>query len=261
MLNPNLSICVPSFHPEKIPNLFRSINDNFHLSFELIVCGPKFDTESFGNDNRIICIKDYGSPARCCNIAAERATGKYITFIADDATYLNMSIARAVIKMDKWAEKDNRNNHIVVCKYVEGNIPWWQMTLEWGSQGYTISSAYGKCVFIPDDWWHFNCVYYHTDYFKEMGGYDSSLFETPHWSSTDLAVRCQKNKCTIELMDEACFVVTHNPGNQGTHKAICDAHNADEHIFKAIYNDAFQCTRSQIPLDNWKNSPQKWIRR
>lgn len=267
----NLSICVPSYHPEKIPQLLFSISKNYHKNFELIICGPNVSNKienfshlhldnSYDNINdRLIYIQDFGSPARCCNIAAERATGKYITFIADDATYLNMSIARAIIKMDKWAEKD----HVVICKYVEGNMPWWMMTLEWGQPGYTIQSAYGRYKYIHPDWWHFNSAYYHTSYFKEMGGYDSAMFETPHWASTDLAARCQKNGCTLELMDEPCFVVTHNPNNQGTHEAICQAHNTDEQVFKAIYDhtETSNLILRKVPFDNWKNASEKWIRR
>lgn len=261
-MSPTLSVCVPSFRSDKIYNLYSSIVENFHENFELIVCGPYKPDFKPTVDKNLVFIKDYGSPARCCNIATSIARGKYITFIADDATYLNKSISRAIIKLRKREEiyKDSYK-HVIVVKYVEGNMDWWRMTLESGLQGYSLNTAYPKCLYISDNWLHFNVVYMNREFFIDMGGYDSFIFETPHFAAADLAIRSQRSGCTTELMDEPTLVVSHEPGETGNHGPIYHAHMSDHEKYIKLHNNPNYLLRQKIDINNWKNSPEIWKRR
>ena len=256
-----LSVCCPTIRPDNIENLYNSIVNNFHQDFELILCGPK--EPSISLPSNIVFIQDYGSPNRAQSIAAHHATGQIITTMADDATYLSKSISRAVIKLENWERTHgNSYKHVVSCKYVEGNMPWWMMTIEEGLLGYSLATTYlpNNNIHIPSYWIHFNCFYMYRDYFNELGGFDCA-YETTCVASADLAVRAQNNGCTTELMDEPTFVVSHQPNLSGDHGPIHLAMSEhDMPLLHKAYGDGIT-TNSTIKSENWKEAPEKWLRR
>ena len=255
---PDLSICCPFIRPHLIPNLYDSIRANFHRSFELILCGPNPPSTEILNKPDIKYIQDYGHSVRACSIAASHATGKYMSMMADDATFLSKSISRSIIKLEKWGETHDNYKHVVTGKYVEGNMDWWLMTIETGTRGYTINTSYTNCKYIPDEWIIFNIFYMHTDYFRELGGYDCQ-FEQMGVALTDLAARAQRDGCTTELMDEPTFVLSHQPGTTGDHAPVHYSQiQHDIPLFENIYNSPESINRINIPLDNWKNADTVW---
>ena len=269
----NLSFCVPTLRPDNIAELYNSIVMNIPdvtgRNFELILCGPNKPVNQYQIEDKIVdlppnttFIQDYGSPVRALSIACEAAQGKYITTIADDAQYLSKSIIRAIIKLEKWEETHgNSYKHVVVGKYVEGNMPWWMMTIETGLLGYSLNTGYAKCSFIPDDWIGFNSFYMHKEYFNELGGFDNQ-FEVTCVASADLAARAQRDGCTTELMDEPTFVVSHQPNMTGDHGPVHKAQGEhDIPLYSNIYNNDECLNRIKVKEHNWKDAPEKWERR
>ena len=255
-----LSICCPTIRPDNIKNLYNSIVNNFHQDFELILCGPK--EPSISLPDNIVFIQDYGSPNRAQSIAAHHATGQIITTMADDGIYLSKSISRAVIKLENWERTHgNSYKHVVSYKYVEGNMPWWMMTIETGLLGYSLATTYlPDMAHIPNHWIHFNGFYMYRDYFNELGGFDCA-YETPCVASADLAVRAQNNGCTTELMDEPATVASHQPNLTGDHGPIHLAMSENDlPLIKHTYGNE-GVIQDIIEPDSWRKVPEKWQRR
>ena len=61
------------------------------------------------------------------------------------------------------------------------------------------------------------------------------------------------------LMDKPMFQCSHLPGNTGDHGPINRAMKRDLKNFAKIYERTED--RIHIPLDNWKNTPEKWQER
>lgn len=259
---PKLSICCPTIRPNNIEDLYNSIVDNFHEDFELILCGPNAPEKSLPNN--VVFIQDYGSPNRAQSIAIANAKGQIITTMADDGVYLNKSISRAVIKLESWEKTHgNSNQHIVSCKYVEGNMPWWMMTIETGLLGYSLDTTYlPGTKHLPSYWIHFNCFYIYKDYFDRLGGFDNE-YETTCVATADFAVRAQMDRCTVELMDEPCFVVSHQPNTSGDHGPVHKAMaEGDMPLLNRTYNNVNSLSSKDIVnLNNWEGAPDKWQRR
>lgn len=76
--NIDISIIVPGIRVEKWLSLYNSVR-SCSLSFEFIFCGPTPPVSEVFRLSNVKFIQDFGSPNRAQQIAATKATGKYIT--------------------------------------------------------------------------------------------------------------------------------------------------------------------------------------
>jgi hypothetical protein len=101
----------------------------------------------------------------------------------------------------------------------------------------------------------------YTDYFIEMGGWDSS-FEGSALASTDFAIRCYRDGATVKFLSKELTHFDHEGALGGTHAPIYYAFVEWDHLlYKKIHNDPANLSRIKIDFNNWKNAPSIWERR
>ena len=253
-MNYLVSIVLPSIRDYKLDKVYWSLKQSCtQENFELIIVGPTPPKDSLLTNLNIKYIKDFGSPVRASQIGALLASGKYITFGADDATYIDGAFDKVLNHLESYKYKDYTHN-IVVTNYTEGGNLLSNDVLR-------LNIAYPKVLLIPDNWYIFNSAFLHTSFFKQMGGYDC-IFETCPIAHADLAARCQRAGAKVDLLNIPISHCEHMPGTSGDHAPIHWGQLLhDEPLYKEIYNKEENIHRTVIDFDNWKGSPEKWARR
>jgi len=250
----DLSIILPGIRPHKWLKLYESIVASFSGAFELIFIGPENSNDLIKFPN-VRFIKDYGSPMRASQIGAVTAQGKILTWAADDCLYEKGSLDKAYGKIIGTEYKN-----VVTGKYTEGENPAdWKIQLSYDYQ--RINFSYPKTKYVEDHWLIFNVALMHNQYFRELGGWDCQ-FEACPIGHTDLAVRAQRNRSQVFLLDDKILSCEHMPARSGDHGPVHDAHvEHDEPIYKDIYGSAACLDRISIDLENWRRAPAQWKRR
>jgi hypothetical protein len=94
----------------------------------------------------------------------------------------------------------------------------------------------------------------------EIGGLDCK-FEVLPMAFNDIAIRLQRYGCKFIIQDEIMFRCSHMPGHEGDHGPIHDAQTThDQGMFLGLYQRQGG-RRITIPLDNYKDQPERWERR
>jgi hypothetical protein len=77
-----------------------------------------------------------------------------------------------------------------------------------------------------------------------------------------MAMRTQRDGAKIHLIDLIMSQCGHMPGTSGDHAPMHYAQlDHDEPLFRSIYSDPNCVNRIKIDINNWKNSPERWVRR
>lgn len=248
-MKPRLSIVVPGIRVGNWQQMYDSIRASCSRPFEVIIIGPYALPESLQNLRNVKYVKDFGSPVRCSNIGLALAEGELLTWNADDGVFLPGMIDRAIDAYD--AMPANLNN-VLVVKYMEG-----ERVLQPESY-FKLANAYPRTPYIHEDWWIFNLVITKTDYFRYLGGWDSA-YETLALSHADLAVRAQRDNCTIQVFNEP---IVYNAHGHPDHTPVERGHvDADEPLYRRIYSDPAQLDRVVVDINSWKHAPSVWTRR
>ena len=243
----DISILLPGIRKERWNKVYDSIVESTSRSFELIIAGPYSLPFELQDKKNVKYVKDYGNPVRATQIASQFAEGKYITWTADDGTYLPNVLDKV---LDKMSQEDDIKN-VVINGYYEGGNKLRQEELR-------LNVAYPSSAFIPRDWYIFNVATMHTQFFYELGGYDC-LFQTTALSHADLAARAQRAGAKVSVMNEPMLECTHMPGTTGDHAPVHYAHiEHDEPYYKKIYNSSSCMERTNLDLQNWKEAPKVW---
>ena len=171
---PELSIIIPSIRVERLPKLYESIIQSTKRSFEVVIVGPYDVPESIRSNKNIKYVRDFGSPMRASNIAAELCEGKVITWGSDDSLYLDHGIDDA---MDLLFSMGNDEKNTVIAKYYEGIN--YSGTDAHGDDYYKLCNAYPRSPHIPVDWWIFNVAFMHRTFFEKLGGWDCDYQACP----------------------------------------------------------------------------------
>lgn len=256
MSRPKLSVILPGIRTGNWLGFYDRLEDSFDGDFELIIISPYELPDSLKLADDIKYIQDWGSPARCQQIGLANATGEYVTWGADDGHFLEGKLTEAVELLEK---NSTSRKDIVTCKYIEGaDTALYEDHME-RDEYYKINFSNGlRSQYIPDDYWILNVGIVNTEYAKEIGGWDSR-FQVTTIAHMDFAIRTQRNGSNYVMMEEPIFVCSHMPDMTGDHAPVHVAHlGRDEPLFRKIYNDSRSVNRINIPLDNWKNSPDKW---
>ncbi len=241
-----LSIIIPSFRQEKIDKVYNSINLDF--SWEFIVVSPHQITPYLATKHNVKWVQDFGSPVRASCIGSSVAIGSIITHGADDCLWNSQVIKKCVTEIGKSSNEKT----VVVAKYYEGS------KILQNDDYYKIVNAYARTPYINENWVIFNTMFMRNSYFRYIGGWDS-IYEVTCVSHCDLAIRAQRDNCSVHFINEALLECEHGCP---FHKPIEDAqNNHDSPLLKQIYNNPDCVNRIIIDFDNWKNSPVKWHRR
>lgn len=254
---PEVSITMGGIRPEKWQGVYDSIVRSTHRPFELIIVGPYALPESLQERKNVKYVKDFGSPMRAYNIAAEMAEGKIITWHADDGLFFDNSLDEGIDLLKGMG--DNEKN-VVVAKYFEGQNYSGQDAHP--DSYYKLCNAYPRSQFIPEDWWIFNIAIMWRSFYEKLGGFDCR-FQSPCMGDADLAVRAQRDGAIVKMMERPLMTCDHQPDpNVGDHGPIVNAQlNEDNPLYIQKYSVPLDNHPICINVSNWKNSPIIWRKR
>jgi len=254
---PELSIIVPSIRVERLPDLYESTLKSTKKSFELIVVGPYDVPEILRTKRNVKYVRDFGSPMRASNIAAELCEGEIVTWGSDDSLYLDHSIDDALDLLSSMGP-DERNT--VVAKYYEG--AGYSGNDAHGDDYYKLCNAYPRSPYIPPEWWIFNVAFMHRTFFEKLGGWDC-VYQACPAGHADFGVRAQAAGAIVKMSPTVLTTCDHMPDpNVGDHGPIVDAQfNDDYPIYIQKYSTPLGSHPIGINMSNWKSSPAIWRKR
>jgi len=205
------------------------------------------DLKKFKN---VRLINDWGTPMRCQQIGLTEAKGDYITWAADDGTFLPNALDVGFKKLGDYKT-------VVMGKYTESE----KFDKSMLTNEYYILNNHDASKNIPDNCWMLNVGLVSRKLLLEVGGWDCQ-FEVCPMAYNDLAIRLQNYGCKFVIQNELMFKCSHMPGHTGDHAPIHDGQVLhDQPLFNDIYSSPDARERVFIDLDNWKKSPEKWSRR
>jgi len=184
----------------------------------------------------------------------KKASGRYITWTADDGWFLPDGLAECIQELD-----DNPlEKKCIVTQYNEG-----------GQDGLGPVENNMYCInthrdvrssFYPDHFLVFNSVVLPTQYFHDLGGFDCR-FEVCPMAFVDFGARAQLDGIDVTLQS-AIFECTHSPGEEGDHAPIHHAQlEHDSPLYRTIWSEVSCLERIKIDYDNWQETTPVWGRR
>jgi len=251
-----ISIIIPGIRVSRWQDVYNSATRSCNgKSFEMIFVGPEEPSASFLTLENVIFVKDFGSPNRCQQIAASKATGKYLTWIADDANLIDNTLSTVIDFLDI---RDDMN--AVCCKFLEGDNPSPDM---WSDAYYFVNnSTWTRAPFISNSQLIMNAGVVHTRVFRDIGGFDTELFETTAMSHSDFAIRLSHHGVKIHLLNLIFAHCGFMPGIVGDHGPVFTAHHdSDIPNFVNLYSSSNSLNRCKIDIDNYKITSSCWTRR
>lgn len=253
----DLSVILPGIRPKNWANFYNTLSKSLtKRKFELIIISPYDLPSELQCYSNIRLIKDYGHPTRCNQIAAKEAKGEYIHSTSDDVTFIPETLDRIFDILDQ--HKQNKKI-AVLGKYFEGDNPDNHRFTSSDHYYYLSTHPATNAQHVNPKWKNMNGAFMKTSYFIELGGFDCQ-FEVPVMAQSDLAVRAQRDGAEIVLTDFIVYTCTHMPGITGDHGPIHYAQiDHDQPLYQEIHST--QTSRVKIDFDNWKLSPELWMRR
>lgn len=251
-----LSFIFPAFRKDNWYSLHNSLKNSFHGEFELILVGPY--EPNFKAPN-VRWIEDWGCPTRCQQRGLLAATGDWLCFGWDDGTYCDGSVDNAweILKQNGF---DDRT--VVIGKFVEGEEQANYMVKD--EYYYIKTHDAARSPYFPEDFMILSTGLISKKLLMEIGGFDCQ-FETMALSVLDASIRLQFHGCKMILQQSLMMTCTWQPGNSGDHEPVNKAfyQNDMPKYYQKYKNPEFNHLPGAmiIPLDNWKNSPEKWERR
>jgi hypothetical protein len=254
-MNYKLSILMPGHRVHIWEQIYNSIPASVGKhSWELIFVGPNEPPPFFANKKNFKFLKDYGSPARCGQMATTLAEGELMMWGSDDGYFHPEAIAKCVEKHDSIGYKD-----AVALRYSEG-LPTGGTE---SSKNYFFANYHKGVLDVVPLEYKILCIgMLKTKYFRELGGWDCR-FEQLNLNTHDFSFRIQRDGGNIYVSETCVSAHTYNPGT-GDHIPVQNAFNDDHTLFKSIYhnkNSAYLDREINIDYFNWINSPKIWKRR
>ena len=251
----DLSVCLAAIRKDNWERLYDSIVKSVgDYTFELIFCGPHDELpEPLRGLENVRCIQDYGCPTRAQQISRKEATGRYITWTADDGWFFQEGLKQCIHYLDTQP-KDKK---CVVTQYTEGGSDG----LGDPNQGMYRSNSHDpvRSQFYPNHFLIFNSVVLETSVFHELGGFDCR-WEHLNMNTHDLAFRAQRDGSKFHFSPNLVLTCDWNPG-EGDHVPVQQAYHAnDAPLFRQVYMED-QSDRIKIDYYNWMKSDPVWKRR
>jgi len=246
----NLSIIVPGIRPNNWVKLFNELNLYAgDVSFEIIFIGPHFPPNELSEHLNVRYIRDFGSPARCLQLAAGLCTGEKMCWIPDDIIISDNTLFECYKILS-----DKPVNDGMTLRYSEGpGFTGNQPEQEEYWIGYTHADQQLPGV---DPTWKIAPIFmYDLKYFIEIGGLDCK-FEHVNINTHDLAYRIQNNGGVIHSSPRRVL----SADWEGLGGIVQSSyHLNDLPLFQSIYSQKID--RYKIDFDNWKSSPSFWDKR
>lgn len=251
----DISILMPGIRPQNWERAYDSARKATKKSFELIIVSPYSLPESLQNKRNVKYIKDFGSPMRCYQIGSLLCEGRIIfPTMADDAVFIEDSIDKNLELLDSMGL--NIKN-CVVSKYSESENFSHPDRFQDDSY-YKLVNAYPVNQEITNkNWWIFNAVFMHHQYFSKLGGFDCN-FQAACMGFADLAVRAQLDNALVTMSDFPILRCDHIlSGGDHTPIEISQVH-FDTPYFKQKHAVNFSLI---VDRDNWRNAENIWSHR
>lgn len=248
----DLSICFPGIRPHLWERLFHTALAacNRH-SFEMVAVGPYDPPATLSVLPNFKFIRDWGCPSRCAQLGTTVCEGKLMTWASDDGVFVPGSLDAAI---DLWHQNNEKTE--VVMRYTEGHGGHGTSMPDW----YWIATRHADLSLpgVKEGWLTAGVGLLSLEYFRYLGGWDCS-YEHLNMCCHDLSFRLQKDGGNLVLSPTDVLLCDYMPGHEGDHGPVHESGAHDFPHFKNMY--AHYTDRIRIPYDNWKQSPEKWIRR
>jgi hypothetical protein len=255
-MKPEISIVMPAIRTDNWIRVYESIQNSTNRNFELIIGSPyELPVELRGYKN-IKIVKDWGSPTRASQIASMLIEGKYVfPTYSDDSIFIKNAIDE---NLNLLISLGDSIKNAVVCKYSESEN-YSAPTRYQNDDYYKLVNAYKtNPEIVNKDWWIYNTVFMHSEYFLNMGGFDCSFQACPY-SHADLAIRCQSDGANVVMSNHPIIMCDHN---QSDHMPIeISQIYEDAPVFNRKYSKEIDKSKIKIDLMNWRSAPSVWKHR
>lgn len=253
----DLSVICPGIRTSNWERLYKSIQESFHGTFEIIFVGPYPVPDALLNRPNIQYIQDWGTPIRCQQIGLLAARGEWISWAADDGRYLPHALD---IAFEKLASEHMKKDVVIMGKYYEGNNDG-DMPMQGDDYYYLAKHDGSRSTFLPDNYLMLNVGVLARQLLIHFGGWDCQ-FEVCPMAYNDLAIRLQNHGVKFIIQQEMMFTCSHMPGHAGDHGPVHDAQvYFDEPKFWKIYHTPGCEKRGTIDLLNYQQCAPRWERR
>jgi hypothetical protein len=248
MTTPKISLIASASRPENWQELYETIGEN-DTAFELIFVGPNAPKGKLPDN--FIFIKSNVKPAQCWEIAARRASGELLMYVADDIMFMTENPIDKVYQL--YTEKARENDKVIVSLNYRLPEGWNRLLI-----GDDSSPVVPLCGLLSSKLWH------------EIGGIDKN-FIALGWD-LDLVMRVLSLGGEVVLSDvyiDEEIEMPSKPRSRGSrllrdHKStdIVRLHelwltDGKPHFNRALpaerLSDFEILTRSQPPEGRWKH--------
>lgn len=272
-MTPQLSIICPAIRVDRWEAMYKSIEESFSGSWELVLITEKELPESLKSKTNIKVIFSERSPMGKQQQGLLETSGEYITVMSDDSVWHKGTLDKTFELLKTITDY----KMIVVLKYLEGKefeFPQWyidqvpdDMKFKTNydfmkSDKYYLSDTHDSSKFK----WEkrrcpiLSCAVYTRKLLIEIGGWDAQ-FQSQAMGNTDLAIRLMKYGCPYIIQDLIVSSCGYMEVDTGDHGPIHDAQTKhDQDFFMGLYQRQGG-NRIIIPFDNHKNQPDRWERR
>lgn len=254
-ISPDLSVIVPSIRVFNLPALYETIQKSCDPhTFEMIVVSPYEITVDLLNKPNVKYLQDLGCPSRCVQRGSTIAEGHLLMWLSDDCVSSkpgSLGECISLFQNGTITEKD-----AICLRYVEGD-----------NDESVFPDAYWIAHTHPDQRLpsvpsHFSIAplgMYSLSFFRSIGGLDCR-WEHINYNLHDLAFRTQRNGGTIHLSPSYCAKFRWSWFDAESTPVQEAWRNNDKDLFAQVYSQD-QSQRVKIDYDNWKQSPERWVRR
>lgn len=247
-----LSVLLPGIRPGNWLRLYNSISTSYAGSWELIIISPYELPYNLKDKDNIQWIQSWRSPTACQQLGLIASRGEYITYAADDGFFLPGMIDIAMKSLEGTTDT------LVCGKYNEGAPNPTMNKIEYY---YVYNHEGTRCKYMPMDCLMLMVAIIPRSILIEIGGLDC-MFQALPMAFVDWSIRLYNKGVKFIFQEEQMFSCGHMPGTSGDHAPIHTAQIFhDEPMMKVIYSKEESTQRINIPLDNWKKTPEIWKRR
>lgn len=258
----DVSLIMPTIRTHLLWNVYNSMKDSFHGTWELVLVGPNPIPQELLKTGNVTWIQSYRSPIACRQQALLASKGELICYAADDVTFIRASLDEAY----QTVERENFDYKFVVAgKYLENvnesitDSPVMREDLYYQLTHHaSLVKAMEK---FPQDWLIVNTGFISRKLLMEVGGWDTD-YEVCSMACIDLSMRLQNYGARIHLQHNPIFHSTWYRDRDGDHGPIHDAHtDHDLPMFLGMWEVPESIDRKIVDINKWQTTPEKWFRR
>ncbi len=267
-----LSIFISGYRTENWSSVCDTVSRVTTIQdYEIVFVGPHEPSKELLDRSNFRFIQDWGCPMRCYQLGLLHSQGEYVVWAADDGTF---SPTLAIDKAFESIPKHHKG--IVSFKYHESLCtdskhyrklsPKKRARLHRASDQFLASDTHWfmsghevlrNIKFIPNHYFLLMIGLMRRDYMMEIGGFDCN-YEQPGIACHDLAARLQNDGAEI-VLGEKMMDLSNSPSD---HEPIDLAQiQHDLPLLQSVYNDPESSNKTNIPFNNWEQSPDIWKRR